>query len=272
MAQRNRRRQRRRGGIGGKLALLGGTLFVVLAFGAFAIASWVLNVAADAPSLAACKQDRPHRQLGHLRRRRQQAGADRLRRSARPGLDQTHPQAAAAGHRRDRGPALLRTRWRRSRGHPPRCGEEPRSWQDRRGRLDDHPAAGPQPLHPQPEARTSNARSSRRSWRSSTPNSTRASKSSTSTSTPPPTGRSKGATTVGVGAASQIYFSKPVWKLTRSNSPRCSPACPRRPPNTTRSSIPGSPATAQRGAGQDGPPRLPLPRARPPSRTSAASG
>src|ERR1700710_1883621 len=56
MAQRNRRRQRRRGGIGGKLALLGGTLFVVLAFGAFAIASWVLDVAADAPSLAACKQ------------------------------------------------------------------------------------------------------------------------------------------------------------------------------------------------------------------------
>ena len=56
MAQRNRRRQRRRGGIGGKLALLGGTLFVVIAFGGFAIASWVLNVAADAPSLAACKQ------------------------------------------------------------------------------------------------------------------------------------------------------------------------------------------------------------------------
>ena len=56
MAQRNRRRQRRRGGIGGKLALLGGTLFVVLVLGVFAIASWVLNVAADAPSLAACKQ------------------------------------------------------------------------------------------------------------------------------------------------------------------------------------------------------------------------
>jgi len=55
MAQRNRRRQRRRGGIGGKLALLGGTVFVVLVFGVFAIASWVLNVAADAPSLAACK-------------------------------------------------------------------------------------------------------------------------------------------------------------------------------------------------------------------------
>jgi penicillin-binding protein 1A len=55
MGQRNRRRQRRRGGIGGKLALLGGALFVILAFGVFAIASWVLDVAADAPSLAACK-------------------------------------------------------------------------------------------------------------------------------------------------------------------------------------------------------------------------
>jgi penicillin-binding protein 1A len=56
MAQRNRRRQRRRGGIGGKLALLGGTLFIVIVFGVFAVASWVLDVAADAPSLASCKQ------------------------------------------------------------------------------------------------------------------------------------------------------------------------------------------------------------------------
>ena len=79
MAQRNRRRQRRRGGIGGKLALLGGTLFVVLAFGVFAIASWVLDVAADAPSLATCKQvDRTGNSVD-LRRRRQQAGADRVR-------------------------------------------------------------------------------------------------------------------------------------------------------------------------------------------------
>ena len=56
MAQRNRRRQRRRGGIGGKLALLGGTLFVVVVLGVFAVASWVLDVAAEAPSLASCKQ------------------------------------------------------------------------------------------------------------------------------------------------------------------------------------------------------------------------
>jgi penicillin-binding protein 1A len=56
MAQRNRRRQRRRGGTGGKLALIGGTLVVVVVFAAFAVASWVLDVAADAPSLAVCKK------------------------------------------------------------------------------------------------------------------------------------------------------------------------------------------------------------------------
>ncbi len=56
MAQRNRRRQRRRGGIGGKLALVGGALFVVIALGAIAVTSWVLDVAADAPSLASCKK------------------------------------------------------------------------------------------------------------------------------------------------------------------------------------------------------------------------
>jgi penicillin-binding protein 1A len=56
MAQRNRRRQRRRGGIGGKLALIGGGAFVALALAAIAIASWVLDVAAEAPSLASCRK------------------------------------------------------------------------------------------------------------------------------------------------------------------------------------------------------------------------
>jgi penicillin-binding protein 1A len=54
--QRIRRRQRRRGGIGGKLALVFGALFAVLAIAAIAVTSWVLDVAADAPSLASCKQ------------------------------------------------------------------------------------------------------------------------------------------------------------------------------------------------------------------------
>jgi len=55
MTQRNRRRQRRHGGIGAKLLLAFGGVFVLLAIAAIAIASWVLDVAADAPSLRSCK-------------------------------------------------------------------------------------------------------------------------------------------------------------------------------------------------------------------------
>jgi penicillin-binding protein 1A len=53
--QRIRRRQRRRGGVGGKLLIVFGAAFAVLAIAVIAIASWVLDVAAEAPSLAACK-------------------------------------------------------------------------------------------------------------------------------------------------------------------------------------------------------------------------
>ncbi len=56
MTQRNRRRQRRRGGIGAKLLLVFGGVFVLLAIAAIAVTSWVLDVAAEAPSLASCKQ------------------------------------------------------------------------------------------------------------------------------------------------------------------------------------------------------------------------
>jgi penicillin-binding protein 1A len=55
MTKRDRRRQRRRGGVGGKLLLLGGGLAVLMAIAAIAVTSWVLGVAAKAPSLAACK-------------------------------------------------------------------------------------------------------------------------------------------------------------------------------------------------------------------------
>jgi penicillin-binding protein 1A len=55
MSQRNRRRQRRRGGIGAKLLLVGATVLVAIAIAVFAVVSWVLDVAAEAPSLAACK-------------------------------------------------------------------------------------------------------------------------------------------------------------------------------------------------------------------------
>jgi penicillin-binding protein 1A len=56
MTQRTRRRQRaRRGGIGGKLALVLGGALAVIAIAVVAVTSWVLEVAADAPSLASCK-------------------------------------------------------------------------------------------------------------------------------------------------------------------------------------------------------------------------
>ena len=55
MTQRNRRRQRRRGGIGSKLLIGLGGVFVLIAIAVIAVSSWVLDVAAEAPSLATCK-------------------------------------------------------------------------------------------------------------------------------------------------------------------------------------------------------------------------
>jgi penicillin-binding protein 1A len=56
MAQRTRRRQRRRGGVRSKLLFIGAGVVAAIALAAIAIASWVLDVAAEAPSLAACKK------------------------------------------------------------------------------------------------------------------------------------------------------------------------------------------------------------------------
>jgi penicillin-binding protein 1A len=55
MTQRTRRRQRRRGGIGSKLIIAFGGVFALIVIAVIAISSWVLDVAADAPSLASCK-------------------------------------------------------------------------------------------------------------------------------------------------------------------------------------------------------------------------
>ncbi len=54
MTQRTRR-QRRRGGIGSKLLLVFGALFALVGIAAIGVTSWVLDVAADAPSLSTCK-------------------------------------------------------------------------------------------------------------------------------------------------------------------------------------------------------------------------
>ncbi|HET6570639.1 MAG TPA: transglycosylase domain-containing protein [Solirubrobacterales bacterium] len=55
MTQRNRRRQRHRGGAGGKLLLVALGVAALLAIAAVGVVSWVVDVAADAPSLASCK-------------------------------------------------------------------------------------------------------------------------------------------------------------------------------------------------------------------------
>src|SRR3954451_16903683 len=55
MTQRTRRRQRRHGGVGTKLLLVLGGVLVLLGIAAIAVTSWVLDVAADAPSLATCE-------------------------------------------------------------------------------------------------------------------------------------------------------------------------------------------------------------------------
>jgi penicillin-binding protein 1A len=55
MTQRNRRRQRRHGGIGAKLLLVFGAVAALLVIAGIAVTSWVLNVAADAPSLSTCR-------------------------------------------------------------------------------------------------------------------------------------------------------------------------------------------------------------------------
>ncbi len=55
MTQRNRRRHRRRGGARSKLAFVAAGALAAIAVGAVVAASWVIDVAAEAPPLSACK-------------------------------------------------------------------------------------------------------------------------------------------------------------------------------------------------------------------------
>jgi penicillin-binding protein 1A len=55
MTQRTRRRQRRRGGIGAKLLVVLGVVVVLVTVAVIGVTSWVLGVAADAPPLSSCK-------------------------------------------------------------------------------------------------------------------------------------------------------------------------------------------------------------------------
>jgi penicillin-binding protein 1A len=55
MTQRNRRRQRRRGGVGSKVLIVAWGVCALGALGVVVVTSWVLDVAAKAPPLSACR-------------------------------------------------------------------------------------------------------------------------------------------------------------------------------------------------------------------------
>jgi penicillin-binding protein 1A len=60
MTQRGRRRQRRRGSLGSKVAIIAGVLLALVAIAVIGVTTWVLNVAADAPSLSSCNHAEQH--------------------------------------------------------------------------------------------------------------------------------------------------------------------------------------------------------------------
>ena len=152
MTQRTRRRQRRRGGIGAKLLLALVVVLLLAGIAVIGVTSWVLGVAADAPPLSSCRPvDRGGNSTIYAADGSKLGVIDSPR-GPLAGLDQAHPPQPAAGDGGDRGPALLPARRRRRGGDPARRGRRPRSRRSGRGRLDDHPAAGPQPLHLRPEA------------------------------------------------------------------------------------------------------------------------
>ena len=152
MAQRNRRRQRGRGGARGKLLFVGAGLLVAVALAAVAVASWVLDVAAQAPSLAACKKVGRSGNTVVYAADGSKLGlvdSDEAREPVAIGRVPKQLQLATVAIEDQRFyehggidlEGILRAEVKNL-----------EAGQDGRGRLDDHPAAGPQPLHPQPEA------------------------------------------------------------------------------------------------------------------------
>ena len=92
------------------------------------------------------------RQLVHLRRRRLPARLDSGREEPPAGEPRRDEPVDGESDGRHRGQAFLRARRHRLPGHSARRGERHPSGPDRRGRLDDHAAARPQPLHQAPRA------------------------------------------------------------------------------------------------------------------------
>ena len=151
MTQRARKRNRRsRGSVRRKaLVALGIVLAaIVVAIGGAAV--WALNIWNSTPALGTLKPVEESStsvvfaadgsRLGYIQ-------SDTIRHPVESGEDPEPPQVRHGG---DRGRALLRARrGRPDRGRSRRVGG-PEGGLRRPGRLDDHPAAGPQPLHRPP--------------------------------------------------------------------------------------------------------------------------
>ena len=156
-----------------------------------------------------------------------------------------HPGEPAPRHRRHRGRALLQARRRRPERDRPRRHQEPRVRQDRAGRLDDHPAARAGALHQGPEARL-RAQDPRSEAR------LRAGGQALQDLGPaqlPELGALRNGRRPhgdrGGGRGGHV-LQQARRRASSSTSPRCSPACRRRRPSTTRSGTPRQAALARR--------------------------
>ena len=119
------------------------------ALAGLAAVGYVVSIAASAPPLVSLKPQRARAQPEVLAADGTPPRLHPGRRAAPARRAATEiPKVAQGRHGRDRGRALLQAQGRRLRGRRPRRGQEPHvSQQDRAGRLDDHDAARPQPLH-----------------------------------------------------------------------------------------------------------------------------
>ena len=190
------------------LIVIGGIVAVAGGIGA----SWALNVYNSAPPLSSLQPVQKGRSSAIYAADGSLIGFIRSDNIRQPVSDRRcrKPQGRDG---RDRGQELLQPRRDRPRRHRPRRLEgRPRGRQAGPGRLDDHPAAGPQPLHREPrthdEAKAHRSPPRRRLFEKHDRDWILTQYLNTA-----PYGTVEGQTAVGAEAAAQTYFGKPAKDL-----------------------------------------------------------
>ena len=230
----------------------------MLAIAVIAVTSWVLDVAADAPSLASCKPIDKRRQLRRLRRRRHaSSGVIASPRSPHAGLDRADPEEPAAGDGGDRGPALLRARRRST----TRASSAPRSRTSK-------PAKRSRAARRSPSSwsATSASRNPKRNLERKIVEAKLAIEYAERHSRQEILGSYLNIASYGTIEGThrgrgrrrrEDLLLEAGLEADAARRRRCWPGCRRRPPNTTRSSTRGAAqSAAQRGAAADGEARL----------------